>query len=111
MSDNPLVDVLRRQNEGLLSKLKAERNRIIKLEAQINGLTITNRQLQMQHDQDVKDLRILNDANGRIAMREKMVEGALNDAHRRLTPNGFRLDDDDEVTPQVTFAPVGDERR
>ena len=96
-----LVAILRRRNDGLFAKLEAERDRNVKLEAQRNGLVIANRQLQMQHEEDLKQLRIYAIEYERIATRAKMVEGALNTAHRRNTPRGFTLDSDDEQTPQV----------
>ena len=103
---DPLIQVLRRRNDGLLEKLEAERDRNVKLEAQRNGLVIANRQLQMQHEEDLKQLRVYAGEYERIAVRAKMVEGALNTAHRRNTPHGFALDSDDEQTPQVPAVPL-----
>ena len=101
MTASSLADVLRRENEGLRKRLQEARDRELNLDTRLRSLTIENQRLRLQHDQDVKDLRILSESNARIATREKMVEGALNTAHRRLTPHGFRIEDDDEVTPHM----------
>jgi hypothetical protein len=97
----PIIEALRREVTGLLALLNKERRKTIAIEARVNGLSIDNRRLLMQHEQDQRDIAFLRAQYARVSTRNTMVEGALNSAHQRLTPHGgfVAITENDPTSP------------